>query len=459
MSLDDQSELFSEPAAAMPEAEPGAAGRPLAVRMRPRALSEVVGQDHILGPGSLLARLVAQNSFGSLLFYGPPGSGKTSIAEAIARETRSRFVRVNAVMSNVAELRDVLGAARRAPGARTILFIDELHRFNKTQQDLLLPDVEQGVVRLIGATTHNPGFYVNPPLLSRSHLFRLEPLSTDAVAGVLAVALADAERGLGGLAVTATAQILSELAVFCDGDLRRALNALEVIALGKAGPSAITAEDLALFARERRIRYDADEDEHYDTISAFIKSCRGSDPDAAMYWLAKMLAGGEDPRFVARRLVILASEDVGLADPNALPLAVAAHHAVDFVGLPEAELTLAHATLYVATAPKSNSATLALGEARRVLAEEPVQAVPEHLRDKGGQASKRMGHGKGYRYSHDFPEGVSGQDYTERPVRLYTPKTAGAESAIAERLKRWRCLKDSISMRSVKKLAESGPRP
>jgi putative ATPase len=300
---------------------------------------------------------------------------------------------------------------------------------------------------------------VNPPLLSRSHLFRLEPLSTDAVAGVLAVALADAERGLGGLAVTATAQILSELAVFCDGDLRRALNALEVIALGKAGPSAITAEDLALFARERRIRYDADEDEHYDTISAFIKSCRGSDPDAAMYWLAKMLAGGEDPRFVARRLVILASEDVGLADPNALPLAVAAHHAVDFVGLPEAELTLAHATLYVATAPKSNSATLALGEARRVLAEEPVQAVPEHLRDKGGQASKRMGHGKGYRYSHDFPEGVSGQDYTERPVRLYTPKTAGAESAIAERLKRWRCLKDSISMRSVKKLAESGPRP
>ncbi|HZZ18686.1 MAG TPA: replication-associated recombination protein A, partial [Opitutaceae bacterium] len=346
----DQSDLFGEPetmSGAAPEAD--TAKRPLAVRMRPRNLSEVVGQEHILGPGSLLARLVAQNQFGSLLFYGPPGSGKTSIAEAIAKETKSRFVRVNAVMSNAAELREVLGAARRQPSARTILFIDELHRFNKTQQDLLLPDVEQGVVRLIGATTHNPGFYVNPPLLSRSHLFRLEPLSTEAVAGVLAKALLDKERGLGNLGVTASPETLSGLAVFCDGDLRRALNALEVLALGKGGPLPITEEDLSVFARERRIRYDADEDEHYDTISAFIKSCRGSDPDAAMYWLAKMMVGGEDPRFIARRLVILASEDVGLADTHALPLAVAAHHAVEFVGMPEAELTLAHATLYIAT--------------------------------------------------------------------------------------------------------------
>jgi len=442
MSTEDQSELFREPEqAAGDRAAADDSTRPLAVRMRPRRLSEVVGQEHILGAGSLLARLVAQNRFGSLLFYGPPGSGKTSIAEAIPRETKSRFVRVNAVMSNAAELRDVLGAARRMPGARTILFIDELHRFNKTQQDLLLPDVEQGVVRLIGATTHNPGFYVNPPLLSRSHLFRLEPLSTAAVAGVLALALSDAERGLGPLGVTAGPGVLNELAVFCDGDLRRALNALEVIAIGKGGPSAITAEDLSLFARERRIRYDPDEDEHYDTISAFIKSCRGSDPDAALYWLAKMLAGGEDPRFVARRLVILASEDVGLADPHALPLAVAAHHAVEFVGLPEAELTLAHATLYIATAPKSNSATVALGEARRVLAEAPVQSVPEYLRDKGGQASKRMGQGKGYLYSHDFPEGISGQAYLEHPMTLYTPKAAGAEGVIAERLERWRQLR------------------
>jgi putative ATPase len=458
MSDEEQNELFEEQDPPSPGGGPGAGkDRPLALRMRPRRLSEVVGQDHILGPGSLLARLVAQNRFGSLLFYGPPGSGKTSIAEAIALETRSRFVRVNAVMSNVAELREVLGAARRRPGARTILFIDELHRFNKTQQDLLLPDVEEGSVRLIGATTHNPGFYVNPPLLSRSHLFRLEPLSTEAVAGLLATALADKERGLGALGVTASKRILSELAVFCDGDLRRALNALEVIALGKAGPSAITGDDLALFARERRIRYDADEDEHYDTISAFIKSCRGSDPDAAMYWLAKMLAGGEDPRFVARRLVILASEDVGLADPQALVLAVAAHHAVEFVGLPEAELTLAHATLYIATAPKSNSAAMALLEARRALSEQPVQKVPVHLRDKGGQASKRMGHGKGYDYSHDFPEGMSGQDYLEHPIRLYTAKSVGAESAIAERLKHWGGLRKTLAGKPPIGLA--GPAP
>jgi len=276
---------------------------------------------------------------------------------------------------------------------------------------------------------------------------------------VLARALADAERGLGALGVTAPAQVLSDLAVFCDGDLRRALNALEVIALGKGKPSAIGAEDLAVFARERKIRYDADEDEHYDTISAFIKSCRGCDPDAAMYWLAKMLAGGEDPRFIARRLVILASEDVGLADPQALPLAVAAHHAVDFVGLPEAELTLAHATIYIATAPKSNSATVALGEARRALAEAPVQPVPMHLRDKGGQASKRMGQGKGYAYSHEFPEGISGQDYLERPLRLYSPKTVGAEAAIAERLERWRALKGSLAARRGKILADRGHRP
>jgi len=454
MDPEDQSELFSEAGTDAPSGLEGeTAGRPLAVRMRPRSLAEVVGQEHILGPGSLLKRLVAQNNFGSLLFYGPPGTGKTSIAEAIARETRSRFVRVNAVMSNMAELREILGIARRMRGSRTILFIDELHRFNKTQQDLLLPDVEEGVVRLIGATTHNPGFYVNPPLLSRSHLFRLEPLSTQAVAGVLAAALADKERGLGGLGVTATPGILSDLAVFCDGDLRRALNALEVIALGKGGPSAMTTEDLEVFARERRIRYDADEDEHYDTISAFIKSCRGSDPDAAMYWLAKMLVGGEDPRFVARRLVILASEDVGLADPQALLIAVAAHHAVEFVGLPEAELTLAHATLYIATAPKSNSATLALGEARRVLAEHPVQSVPDHLRDKGGQASKRMARGKeAYSYSHEFQDNVSGQDFLGKPVRLYTPKGAGSEAAIGERLARWSAIK--AALRSGKELAD-----
>jgi putative ATPase len=446
MSAADQTDLFAEetPAPSAPAPAVKSAHQPLAARMRPRSLAEVVGQEHILKAGSLLPRLVAQNRFGSLLFYGPPGCGKTSIAEAIARETQSRFVRINAVMSNVAELREILAAARRRPEAATILFIDELHRFNKSQQDLLLPDVEEGTVRLIGATTHNPGFYVNPPLLSRSHLFRLEPLATAAVAGVLKSALADSERGLGARRVTAEEKILADLAVLCDGDLRRALNALEVLVLGLDEGAAITAAELEIFARERRIRYDADEDEHYDTISAFIKSCRGSDPDAAMYWLAKMLAGGEDPRFIARRLVILASEDVGLADPQALPLTVAAHHACDFIGLPEAELTLAHATLYIATAPKSNSATLALGEAHRVLKEQPVQPVPLPLRDKSGKASKENGHGKGYRYSHDYPENISGQNYLEKPLALYTPKTAGWEAKIADRLARWKALKAAV---------------
>lgn len=445
MPAADQSDLFGDdaapPAAALAARS---AHQPLAARMRPRRLAEVVGQEHILKAGSLLPRLVAQNRFGSLLFYGPPGCGKTSIAEAIAHETQSRFVRINAVMSNVAELREILAAARRRPEAATILFIDELHRFNKSQQDLLLPDVEEGNVRLIGATTHNPGFYVNPPLLSRSHLFRLEPLATAAIVGVLEQALADPVRGLGARRVTATGRILGDLAVLCDGDLRRALNALEVLVLGLPEGASITPAELEVFARERRIRYDADEDEHYDTISAFIKSCRGSDPDAAMYWLAKMLAGGEDPRFIARRLVILASEDVGLADPQALPLTVAAHHAVDFIGLPEAELTLAHATLYIATAPKSNSATLALGEAHRVLKEQPVQPVPLALRDKSGAASRQAGHGKGYAYSHDFPENISGQNYLEKLLTLYTPKTAGWEAKIADRLARWQALKAEI---------------
>lgn len=429
------------PSPGAPGSRPRPASQPLAARMRPRVLADIVGQEHLTRADGLLARLIQSDRFGSLIFYGPPGCGKTSFAEVIAHETRSRFVRVNAVMSNVGELREILATARRTPEAPTLLFIDELHRFNKSQQDLLLPDVEEGFVRLIGATTHNPGFYVNPPLLSRSHLFRLQPLATDAVAGVLARALADVERGLGVRRCTAADGVLADLAVLCDGDLRRALNALEVIVLSLPEGAAITTGELDAFARERRIRYDADEDEHYDTISAFIKSCRGSDPDAAMYWLAKMLAGGEDPRFIARRLVILASEDVGLADPFALPLAVAAHHACEFVGLPEAELTLAHATLHIACAPKSNSTTLALAAAHAALKSAPVQAVPTALRDKGGQASKREGHGKGYRYSHDYPENISGQDYLEKPLALYEPKSAGLETRIVERLARWRELK------------------
>jgi putative ATPase len=439
-----ETDLFGDLGAA-PDAAPNAGPasappprQPLAARMRPRSLAEIAGQEHLTKPDGLLARLIAANRFGSLIFYGPPGCGKTSFAEAIARVTGSRFVRVNAVMSNVGELREILATARRRPSEPTLLFIDELHRFNKSQQDLLLPDVEEGYIRLIGATTHNPGFYVNPPLLSRSHLFRLEPLAPGAVASVLARALVDVERGLGATGCTADEAVLLDLAKLCDGDLRRALNALEVIVAGLPPGAAVTADELEVFARERRIRYDADEDEHYDTVSAFIKSCRGSDPDAALYWLAKMLAGGEDPRFIARRLVILASEDVGLADALALPMAVAAHQAAEFVGLPEAEYALAHATLHIACAPKSNSVTLALAAAKQAIAERPVQAVPVALRDKGGKANKALGHGKGYLYAHDFPENIAPQAHLETPLRLFTPKTAGIEAKLAERLARWR---------------------
>ena len=415
--------------------------QPLAARMRPRTLAEIAGQEHLTKPDGLLARLINANRFGSLVFYGPPGCGKTSFAEVIARVTGSRFVRVNAVMSNVGELREILATARRRPSEPTLLFIDELHRFNKSQQDLLLPDVEEGHIRLIGATTHNPGFYVNPPLLSRSHLFRLEPLAPAAVATVLARALADPERGLGTTGCNAEEAVLLDLANLCEGDLRRALNALEVVVAGLPHGAPITTRELELFARERRIRYDADEDEHYDTISAFIKSCRGSDPDAALYWLAKMLAGGEDARFIARRLVILASEDVGLADALALPLAVAAHQACEFVGLPEAEFALAHATLHIACAPKSNSVTLGLAAAKHALNSQPVQTVPTPLRDKGGKANKLLGHGKGYLYAHNYPENIAPQAHLEKPLDLFTPKTAGIEAKLAERLARWRQLR------------------
>jgi len=409
--------------------------------MRPRRLSEVLGQEHLLAEDSLLPRLIRADSFGSLLFYGPPGCGKTTMAEVIAQETGSKCVRLNAVLSNVAELRDVLRLARYQPSQRTLLFIDEIHRFNKAQQDLLLPDVEAGNVRLIGATTHNPGFYVIPPLLSRSHLFRLEPLGEEAVVAVLRRALDDGERGLGRTRCTASDQVLRGMARLCDGDLRRALNALETLVLSRPMGSEISADDLGVFARERQIRYDADEDEHYDTISAFIKSVRGGDPDAALYWLAKMLVGGEDPRFIARRLVILASEDVGLADSRALPLAVAGFQACDFVGLPECELNLAHVTLFLACSPKSNSATEAIGRAKQAIRAGPLQSVPVWLRDGHTKFNQSQGQGAGYQYSHEFPEAISGQEYMMAPLSLYQPKEQGAEAAIAERLQRWKAIK------------------
>ncbi len=441
MGSDGQAELFAGLRGDREAGERRGAHRPLAERMRPRCLAEVAGQERVLGESCLLPRLIATDSFGSLLFYGPPGCGKTTLAEVIARETKSRCVRVNAVLSNVAELREHLRWARSRPEDRTLLFIDEIHRFNRAQQDLLLPDVEAGNVRLIGATTHNPGFYVIPPLLSRSHLFRLEPLPPAAVAGILRRALEDAERGLGARRMTATPAFFEGLSRMCDGDLRRALNALETIALGEPTGSELDTPVLEGFARERQIRYDANEDEHYDTASAFIKSMRGGDPDAALYWLVKMLEGGEDPRFIARRLVIFASEDVGLADPRALPLATAVFEACEKIGLPECRLNLAHGVVFLATAPKSNSTTEAVGKAAAHLKERGVQPVPMWLRDGHTAFNKKLGQGEGYLYSHEFPEGVSGQAYMIEPTQFYSPKESGAERHIAERLARWKDLR------------------
>lgn len=414
--------------------------KPLAVRMRPLCLKDVLGQDHVLGEKSLLPRLVKANHFGSLLFYGPPGSGKTTLAEAIANETGSKFVKINAILSNVGEVRDILKMARYREGKGMILFIDEIHRFNKAQQDLLLPDVEEGNIRLIGATTHNPGFYIIKPLLSRSHLFRLEPVASEIIEGVLRVALMDKERGLGHNNCKATAGVLSEIARMSDGDMRRALNALETLVLSQPKGSTITEETVAVFAHERQIRYDANEEEHYDTISAFIKSIRGCDPDAALYWLAKMVEGGEDPRFIARRLVVLASEDVGLADSRGLSLAVAAYQACEIIGMPECVINLAHATVFLSVAPKSNASYLGIKKAQEAIRKAPVQSVPEWLKDKGGVGAQ-MGNGKGYLYSHDYEEGISGQEYMYDPIHFYEPKGDGAEEAIKVRLDRWKSLK------------------
>ena len=415
--------------------------------MRPRSLSEVIGQPHIVGEGCLLPRLIRADNFGSVIFYGPPGCGKTSLAEVIAAETQSKFVRINAVLSNVAEMRDILRLARYEADKRTVLFIDEIHRFNKSQQDLLLPDVEAGNIRLIGATTHNPGFYVNPPLLSRSHLFRLEPVAPEAIEALLARALEDVERGLGRQRCTANTGVFRAIADFSGGDLRRALNALETLVLSQAIGAHIDVGAVEVFAKERQIRYDRDEDEHYDHASAMIKSIRGSDPDAALYWTFKMLEGGEDPRFLARRLTILASEDIGLANSHALTVAVAAFEACEKVGLPECEYAIAHAVLYLATSPKSNSVTRAMAAVKKHLREQPVQAVPFWLRDAHNKTNKALGHGADYRYSHDYSQGVSGQDYMLEPMTFYEPGQAGAEAATAQRMAQLKKLKAEIQVR------------
>jgi putative ATPase len=434
-------DLFSSP-----EKTPAGADRnqPLARRLRPRKLAEIVGQDHLLGPKSLLPRLVRENNFGSLIFYGPPGCGKTSFAEAIVAETGGHCFRLNAVLSNVAELRDVLKTARSRPELRAVLFIDEIHRFNKSQQDSLLPDVENGHVRLIGATTQNPGFSVIPALLSRSHLFRLEPLLPEVMRDVLVKALADKERGLGNTRCTADPEVIEALVSIGGGDLRRSLNALETLVLSQPVGGHIGQSEIDGFVTERQLRYDRDEDEHYDTASAFIKSIRGGDPDAALYWLAKMLLGQEDPRFIARRLVILASEDVGMADPRALPMAVAAFQACELVGLPECEINLAHATVFLATCPKSNRSYLGLQAAKKAIKDGGVQPVPSWLRDKHGAANRAAGNALGYLYSHDYPSAISGQEFLQEPQVFYEPGNQGMEPAVAERLLTWKKLKQQI---------------
>ena len=422
---------------------------PLAARMRPRHLSEYVGQSHILAPGQLLRRAIEADRIQSLIFYGPPGTGKTSLAQIIARQTKNKFERLSGVESNVAEMRRVLSTAANRlenTGQPTILFIDEIHRFNKAQQDVLLPDVENGVVRLIGATTHNPFFFVNSPLVSRSQIFELKPLSEEEVLPLLEQALRDEERGLGHLRISAEPEALRHLARIADGDARKALNALEIAAL-TTPPAGDGVIHLTLPVAEQSIQkkaivYDGDGDAHYDTISAFIKSMRGSDPDAALYWLAKMIHAGEDPRFIARRIMICAAEDVGLADPMALVLANAAMQTAEFVGWPEARIPLAEATIYIATAHKSNSSIIAIDAALEDVRAGRTLPVPEHLRDAHYAGAKRLGHGEGYQYAHDHPDHFVPQEYLSAIKRYYEATDQGAENKIRDRLEKWRALQE-----------------
>jgi putative ATPase len=416
--------------------------QPLAARLRPRTLDELVGQEHFLGPGKLLRRLLQADRLGSVIFYGPPGTGKTALAHVIAQHTRCRFRQLNAVASGTKEVREVLQEARaelEETGRRTILFVDELHRFNRAQQDVLLPDVEEGRVILIGATTQNPFFAINSPLVSRSQIFTFEPLTREQIKTLLQRALADKERGLGAFAVNVQEGVLDFLAEVSDGDARRALTAVEVAVLSAdKQPVELTLAVAQDSIQRKALDYDATGDAHYDVASAFIKSMRGSDPDAAIYWLARMLEAGEDPRFIARRVVICAAEDVGNADPQALVVAVAALHAAEFVGLPECQLPLAQAVTYIATAPKSNASTMAISKAREDVRSGRTLAVPDHLRDASYRGAERLGHGQGYQYSHNFEGGWVEQAYLPEARRYYEPVDRGYEKVLRERLEELR---------------------
>jgi putative ATPase len=418
--------------------------QPLPARMRPRCLAEFCGQQHFLGEGKLLWRMLKAQRLGSVLFYGPPGTGKTTLARLLATETQCRFRQLSAVTSGVKEVRALLEEAGNdlaTSGQQTLLFIDEIHRFNKAQQDALLPDVEDGIVILVGATTSNPFFAVNDALVSRSRVFQFEPLSVVDVKEIIVRAIADIERGFGRYQIGLDDNALDFLAEVSDGDARRALSTLEVAVLSNdlfcadpTSPLQLTLEQVADAVQRKAVRYDATGDEHYDVASALIKSIRGSDPDAGLYWLARMLEGGEDIRFLTRRLVILASEDVGNADPNALPLAVAAMHACELVGLPECQLTLAQAVTYLACAPKSNAATIAIAEARRDVTEARIVPVPRQLRDRHYAGAAQLGHGDGYQYAHDAQGAVAAQDYLGVTREYYRPVDRGFEQELARRL-------------------------
>jgi putative ATPase len=419
--------------------------QPLAARLRPRSLDDIVGQEHLLGPGKPLRSLVERDRLSSALLWGPPGTGKTTLARAVAAHTEKVFVQLSAVTATVKDVRETIAAARNRLGEQgrgTILFLDEIHRFNKAQQDALLPAVEEGLIVLVGATTENPYFEVNPPLRSRSTLFRLEPLTSDAVRTLLG-------KGLEAEGATATDEALDHLAARANGDGRQALTALEVaVALatarteGDAG-THVTLDDAEAALGTNALRYGVDD--HYDVVSAFIKSIRGSDPDAGLYWLARMVEAGEDARFVARRLVILASEDIGMADPTSLLVANAAAHAVEFVGFPEAGLNLAQAVVHLATAPKSNRAALAWWAAQADVRSQPAGEVPAHLRDAHYQGAGAIGHGRGYRYPHDDPRGWVDQQHRPDAVAdrtYYEPSEHGAEADVARRQRERRTPRD-----------------
>ena len=414
---------------------------PLAVRMRPRTLDEFVGQEHFIGRGKLLRRLLEADRLSSAILYGPPGCGKTTLAYVIAAQTRAAVDTLHAAEAGVKDVRRVIDAAHQrltADGQRTVLFLDEIHRFNRAQQDVLLNDVEKGALVLIGATTENPFFAVNSPLISRSQIFKFEPLSREQIITLLNRALADNERGLGQLKPTCDADALDLIAEWADGDARRALAALEVAVLSQStdGQPHVTRAVAAESMQRKAVPYDAGGDTHYDVASALIKSMRGSDPDAAVYWLARMLEGGEDPRFIARRIAICASEDIGNADPQAVVVAAAAAQVVELVGLPECEFALAQAAVYLACAPKSNAVTKAIHDARQEVREGLTLPVPPHLKDSSYRGASRLEHGGGYRYPHDFPGGFVEQDYLGAERTYYNPTDRGAEGQLAASLRR-----------------------